>query len=70
MLTLAEYLKDPCGNASLPYWKQKTLFLPDDVKIVHDRDYRAEEWKNFDDEPYFRLLHNLKDIAPRAALCL
>lgn len=68
MLTLAEYLKDPCGNASLPYWKQKTLFLPDDVKIVHDRDYRAEEWKNFDDEPYFRLLHNLKNIAPRAAL--
>ncbi|MBO4990319.1 MAG: GNAT family N-acetyltransferase [Clostridia bacterium] len=61
-LSLTEYLKSPCSAASLPYWKQKNLILPDSIKIVHDQVFVAENFKNYRDEKYFRLFHDLKEI--------
>lgn len=62
MLSLQSYLCDPCGTASIPYWKQKELMIPENMRIVHERDYTAEAFRDYKDEPYFRLYHNLKDI--------
>lgn len=62
LLSLQSYLCDPCGTASVPYWKQKGLIIPESMKIVHERDYINEMFCDYNDEPYFRLYHNLKDI--------
>ena len=61
-LSLSEYLKSPCSSASIPYWKQKNLILPDNIKIVHNNNYIENEFINYIDEPYFRLYHDLKFI--------
>ncbi|MDE7440155.1 MAG: GNAT family N-acetyltransferase [Clostridia bacterium] len=61
-LSLSEYLKSPCSSASIPYWKQKNLILPKNIKIVHDNDYVKNEFIDYIDEPYFRLYHDLKLI--------
>lgn len=59
---LNEYLKNPCASSSLPYWKQKNLAVPENMKIVHDDDFDETLFAGFVDEQYFRLYHNLKDI--------
>lgn len=65
MITLEEYKKDPCGSLSVPYWKWKGLALPENMAIVHRRDYRAEDWPEYRDEPYFRLSCRMEDaVAP------
>ena len=62
MISLQNYLYDPCGTASIPYWKQKGLIVPENMKIIHERDYVDEMFRDYNDEPYFRLYNNLKDI--------
>ncbi len=62
--TLDEYLKDPCGTLSIPYWKSKGLNIPAHMRIVHHRDYDAASYDGYADEPYFRLLHPLKNLYP------
>ncbi|MBQ8597807.1 MAG: GNAT family N-acetyltransferase [Lachnospiraceae bacterium] len=62
MVSLEAYLENPCGTLSIPYWKNKITQIPENMKIVHHRDYLHCEPKGYDDEPYFRLLHTLKDI--------
>lgn len=62
MVSYAEYLKNPCGSLSIPYWKAKTLSLPANIKIVHDSNFFPELLNEYTDEKYFRLYHNLKDI--------
>ena len=37
MLLLQEYVNDPCGTLSVPYWKSKELVVPENMKIIHDR---------------------------------
>lgn len=63
MLTIKSYLNNPCGMASIPYWKQKGRSIPDNMKIVHDRDYDENLFCDYKDEPYFRLYHDLKSIS-------
>ena len=67
MLVLQSYLNDPCGTASLPYWKQKGIVVPDSMRIVHDRDFSNDMLRDYSDEPYFRLYHDLQDIPPITA---
>lgn len=62
MISLQNYLYDPCGTASIPYWKQKGLIVPKNIKIIHERDYIDEMFRDYNDDPYFRLYHNLKNI--------
>lgn len=62
MLSLQEYVNDPCGTLSIPYWKSKGLIVPENMKIIHDRDYFGGMLSDYNDEVYFRLFHNLKDI--------
>ena len=67
MLPIQRYLADPCGASSLPYWKLKEIVIPERMKIVHDRDYDALMFPDDEDEPYFRLFHDLKTIGAHTA---
>ena len=62
MITLAEYLNNPCGTLSIPYWKAKNIVILPDMKILHDKDFCADILSAHTDEKYFRLYHNLKEI--------
>ena len=63
-MTLQDYLRDPCGALSIPYWKSKTVQVPPFMRIVHQRDFDAAAYATYTDEPYFRLKHDLRTIAP------
>lgn len=56
------YLDNPCATLSIPYWKQKNITIPPDMKIVHEREYKPETFQEYIDEPYFRLIHDLTEI--------
>ena len=62
MITLTEYLNNPCGTLSIPYWKAKSITIPTDIKIQHDRDFLFDILSKYTDEKYFRLYHSLKEI--------
>ena len=62
MITLTEYLNNPCGTLSIPYWKAKNITIPPNMKILHDKDFSVDTLLNYTDEKYFRLYHNLKEI--------
>ena len=62
MITLTEYLNNPCGTLSIPYWKAKNITIPPDMRILHDNDFSSELLSDYSDEKYFRLHHNLKEI--------
>ena len=62
MLSIQKYIKEPCAQLSIPYWKAKTTKLSETMKIVHDREYSFKQYHNYVDEKYFRLSHNLKQI--------
>lgn len=61
-MTKQEYLKDPCGSSSLPYWKAVLTDLPENMLILHERDFRGEDFGCYTDEPYFRLYHDLQGL--------
>jgi len=63
-MTLQDYLLDPCGALSIPYWKAQTVQTPSNMCIVHQREYDAAVYADYTDEPYFRLKHDLQDIPP------
>ena len=58
MITREEYLKDPCGTLSVPYWKWIGIEVPEHMRIIHHRDWNGGEIG----EQYFRLMHDLKHI--------
>ena len=60
-MDVKKYLQDPCGTLSFPYWKAKTLTVPDSIIIVHCRDWNGQ-YSTF--QRFFRMKHDLKDICP------
>lgn len=65
MITLEEYLRDPCAKLSIPYWKAAAMPVPDGVRIVHDSGFSPEFLEGYEDQRYFRLYHDLQRIGPR-----
>lgn len=63
MITKEEYLKNPCGVRSIPYWKAKSITIPDGMIILHQYEYDKAQYQHYIDEPYFRLIHDLKGLA-------
>ena len=59
-----EYLRDPCGVSSIPYWKAVEMAVPENMRIVHEDDFCPELLEQYVDEPYFRLKHGLQGLAP------
>ena len=62
LCVLENYLQNPCAVLSIPYWKAKNITIPDYMKIVHERDYSAEWLEEYEDEPYFRIYHAMKNV--------
>lgn len=62
MISLQQYLLDPCGTASIPYWKYTRIAVPPYMLIVHQREMTDDLLLEYRDEPYFRLYHDLKNI--------
>ena len=62
MLTINEYKKNPCRMLPIPYWKFKTINTPDNMKIVHEKEFDSSYLVEYDDVEYFRLYHPLVDI--------
>lgn len=63
MISKDEYLTNPCKTASIPYWKAKSIAIPDSMKILHQGDFDEMEYRQYIDEPYFRLSHNLHGLS-------
>ena len=62
MITKEEYLKNPCSASSIPYWKAKSIIIPDGMKILHQDEYDNAKYQHYIDDPYFRLIHNLNGL--------
>ena len=62
MVTTEAYRENPCGALSIPYWKNKHIRIPQNMRIVHDMAYSEDQYGAYRDEPYFRLYHPLTDI--------
>lgn len=65
MITVQEYIENPCGTLSIPYWKAKTFKLPKHMKIVHEDDFNDSYLLDYKDVPYFRLVHPMGDISEK-----
>lgn len=66
IISKKEYLTNPCKSSSIPYWKAKSITVPDGIKILHHSDYNELDYREFIDEPYFRLSHNLRMLSAPA----
>ena len=62
-LSIEDYLKDPCFKSSLPYWKCNQVVAPSNFIILHDKDFIAEKFEGYNDQKYFRIIHNLSKIS-------
>ena len=38
-IDLQNYIKNPCRVSSIPYWKTKTISVPEGMLIIHDEQY-------------------------------
>ena len=56
-----QYLADPCGAASLPYRKAKQMAVPEDVTMIREDQFDPARCSG-KDEPYFKMIHRLRDI--------
>ena len=54
------YLQSPCRAASIPYWKANSIAVPPDMRIVHEADFDDILLEEYEDVPYFRLMHTLE----------
>lgn len=61
-VTMEAYKANPCRALSIPYWKNRHIRIPPNMRIVHDDEYRNGSYDEYHDEPYFRLFHALEDI--------
>ena len=61
-IIVSDYLTNPCGTYSIPYWKNESVQISENMKIVHDRAFEEGLLLQYNDEKYFRLFHDLKNI--------
>lgn len=60
MITEAEYRLDPCGTLSIPLWKWNRMTIPENMRILHEKDYGV--CPGWQEKRYFRLYHDLRNI--------
>lgn len=62
MISIKEYKQNPCGSLSIPYWKAADMVVPDNIKIIHNKNFDESLLKKYTDKKYFRFIHRLNDI--------
>ena len=60
-----QYLADPCGASSLPYWKTEQFAVPEGICVCRDDAFSVRPNEGVD-EPYFKLMHDLRQVQPAA----
>lgn len=60
-----QYLADPCGTSSLPYWKTEQFAMPEGICVCRDDAFSTQSIEGVD-EPYFKLMHDLRQVQPAA----
>ena len=60
-----QYITDPCGAASLPYWKTEQFAMPEGICVCRDDAFSTQSIEGVD-EPYFKLMHDLRQVQPLA----
>jgi len=63
MITIEEYLLNPCSSLSIPYWKAKGIVIPPQIRIVHDSEFTQDMLAGYEDERYFRLSRDMSDVS-------
>lgn len=59
----AEYLRDPCRASALPFWKSEETAIPPHLSVIRD-DLLPAVPPEGTDEPYFKLVHDLRRLEP------
>ena len=59
MVSLQDYLADPCGTLSIPYWKAKRISVPPGMDIVHHSRFCPQMAQGRGHSSFFRLMHRL-----------
>lgn len=62
MITIQDYRKDPASSLSLPLWKHKTIQLPENWCILHERQVTPDDIRSAQVERFFRLVHTLENL--------
>ncbi len=60
-----QYLADPCGASSLPFWKTEQFAVPEGICVYRDDAFSARSIEGVD-EPYFKLMYDLRQVQPAA----
>ena len=55
-------MPDIRGVIMIPFWKAVRVAIPDDMQILHARDFDPTVLLDYDDEPFFRLYHDLLSV--------
>lgn len=61
MISLRDYLSDPCAASSLPFWKTEQMQLPANLSVYREDQFNEAACAGTD-TPYFRMIHTLKSI--------
>ena len=61
MISLRDYLSDPCAASSLPFWKTEQMQLPANLSVYREDQFNEAACAGMD-TPYFRMIHTLKSI--------
>ncbi len=56
------YLANPCKASSLPFWKTNLVKIPENMKILLEDDLQGEDFPEYSDERFFKLMHHMQDI--------
>ncbi len=57
-----EYLLNPCNASALPFWKENSVIVPKHMLVVRDDQFSLAMRKEYRDEPYFKMIHDLSGI--------
>ena len=67
-LTRENYIASPTNAASLPFWKEETFKLPDNMLVIgedeflHNKGLNGGAYEGFTDEPYFKLVFRMAEM--------
>ena len=62
MISIEEYKQNPCEALSIPYWKATDIIIPDNIKIIHNKNFDETLLEKYSDKQYFRLIHRLNYV--------
>lgn len=60
--TKEEYLRDPCGAASLSFRKAERISVPENMLILREDLFDPSLLAEYADEPYFKLIHRMNGL--------